>query len=156
VSTNNESHRYVVLSSLLLLPPSYAQISPSAPYELSKTHGLCYFLNMRDQVSHPHTKTSAIVVLRYVHAHSKREAGYPGPNGSRIVSSCKNYERMPDVAATNIDWLQLVSLLPFEALAHDVTVCLVLSCNELYFKWWEELETRACPSVTFSSPSLVG
>jgi hypothetical protein len=64
LSTNNEPHRYAVLSSLRLLPPSYAQISPSAPYELSKTLGLCYFLNMRDQVSHSHTKTSTIVVLR--------------------------------------------------------------------------------------------
>lgn len=64
VSTNNESHRYAMLSSLLLRPPSYVQASPSVPYELSKTLGLCYFLNMRDQVSHPHTKTGTIIVLR--------------------------------------------------------------------------------------------
>jgi len=66
VSTNIETHRYALLSSLLLLPPSYVQMSPSAPYELSKTLGLCYFLNMTDQLSHPHKKkkTDTVVVLR--------------------------------------------------------------------------------------------
>jgi hypothetical protein len=63
VSTDNESHRYAMLSSPLLLPP-YDKISPLAPYELSKTLGLCYILNMRDQVSHPLTKAGTIVVLR--------------------------------------------------------------------------------------------
>jgi hypothetical protein len=76
VSTNNESHRYAMLSSLLLLPPSYVQISPSAAYELSKTLGLCYFLNMRDQVSHPHTKTYS---CSFAYVDSKREARVSWP-----------------------------------------------------------------------------
>jgi hypothetical protein len=63
VSTNNEAPHGAMLSSRLLLSPSYAQLSPSAPYELSKTLGLCYFLNMRDKVSHPHTKTGKIFVM---------------------------------------------------------------------------------------------
>lgn len=100
MSTSNESHRCAMLYCLLLLLPSYAQISPSTPYELSKTLGLCYFLNMRDQVSYPHTKAGTIVVLRMYIANGKAEN--PGPNGSRrIASSFKSCERMPDVAATN-------------------------------------------------------
>jgi hypothetical protein len=129
VSTNNEYHRHAMLSSLLPLPSSYAQISPSAPYELPKTLGLCYYLNMRDQVSHPHTKTGTVVILHMSIANEKTE--YPGPNGNRrIVSSFKSYERMPDVAATNTDycnWYHSCRLKPLHMTSQCGWCCRVTS-----------------------------
>jgi hypothetical protein len=52
-SSDHKAPRYEVFSIYLSPRPSYAQISPSAPY-FRHTLSLCFSVTVRDQVSHPY------------------------------------------------------------------------------------------------------
>jgi hypothetical protein len=58
-NTSYEAPHYAVFSNLLSLHPSLVQIF-SAP--CSETPSVYYFLNVRDQVSHPYRMTGKIIV----------------------------------------------------------------------------------------------
>jgi hypothetical protein len=53
---------YAILCMFLLFNPSWVTILPSVPFSRTQL-SLSYYINIRDQVFHPHINTGTIIVL---------------------------------------------------------------------------------------------